>query len=339
MVKIALKTLGRIITSSIIAFAILTLFSYFYYNTPPSRANNDGSTDYKWEANRFYSRGTEGFGLGKTNNDGFVNMFDYNDMIDIDILIMGGSYMQAFEVKMSQSTANRLNSLLKDKTVYNIGIAEHSLLTCANNFRAALNKYHPTKYVIIETSSVSFSDEEIALALQEEIPKIKSFDYDDRIRDLLRRNPYLRLINYQIILYERFQAKNMAETEAPESFVESDTISNENLLNDLLLKMSMSAKEYGVKIIIAYHPKIDIAWDGAINLDVDQNTIAQFKRLCNNSGILFLDMSDRFKEEYKSAYILPYGFSNSPVGTGHLNKYGHAMLADELCALISEDEQ
>ena len=41
-------------------------------------------------------------------------------------------------------------------------------------------------------------------------------------------------------------------------------------------------------------------------------------------------MSDRFLKEFNEGYILPYGFVNSTVGSGHLNRYGHAMIADEI---------
>ena len=40
--------------------------------------------------------------------------------------------------------------------------------------------------------------------------------------------------------------------------------------------------------------------------------------------------------EYNQNYILPHGFINSSIGNGHLNKYGHKMLAEELYKIIEE---
>lgn len=299
--------------------------------------NEDGSTDYKWGANLFYSRATEGFAWGKTNNEGFMNMFDYDDNMKIDILIMGSSHMEAYQVDMSQSTASQLNTLLENETVYNIGISEHTFLTCVNNLRAAINKYHPKEYVIIETSRIVFSDEEIALAINEEFAELPS--YFGGIIGLLQKNPYLRLIDHQRRTYKNLRERDVEQANSPEAFVESDSTVNKNLLSDLFQKMSLLAEEHSVKVIIAFHPSISIASDGAINVIDDQNAISKFKQSCDDSGILFLDMSNRFNEEYKNAYVLPYGFSNTPIASGHLNKYGHAMMADELYKLISGDEQ
>lgn len=333
-----LKALGKIVISGISAFVILTLFCCFYYNIPAHSANRDGSTDYKWEANTFYSRGTEGFAWGKTNNDGFTNMFDYDDGMKIDILIMGSSHMEAFQVAMGQFAASRLNALLENETVYNIGVSGHSFLTCASNLSAALKKYQPAKYVVMETGNLSFSDEAIALAISGETPKIPS--NSGGITGLLQKNPYLRLLYRQIKNYKPdLRAGDAEDAEAAGTFVESDTAADGKLLDELLRKMRASAEEYGAKVIVAYHPDIGISSDGAMTLKADQNAVARFKGSCDANGILFLDMSERFKEEYESAYILPYGFSNSPVGSGHLNKYGHAMMAEELYDLISEDRQ
>ena len=333
------KALGKIMVSGIIAFAILTLFSFFYYNDPVNNINKDGATDVKRAVNVFYSQGREGFGWGKTNNDGFPNLFDYDDDMKIDILIMGSSHMEAFQVGMGQSAASRLNTLLENETVYNIGVSGHHFLICARNLRVALNKYQPTKYVVIETYSVSFADEKLASVLNEEPVDLQGLNHEGGIRGLLRRNPYLRLINVQMQGYVNIPAEDMEDMENPEVLAEPDTVSHEKLLNDLLRKMSTSAEESGTKMIIAYHPGASIAPDGTMNLDADPDATAQFKRLCDDNGILFLDMSERFKEEYERSYILPYGFANTSVSSGHMNQYGHAMMAEELYKLILEDEQ
>ncbi|MCM1091012.1 MAG: hypothetical protein NC092_08290 [Butyrivibrio sp.] len=338
MIKTGLKALGKIVVSGILAFIFLTLFCFFYYNIPAHIANRDGSTDYKWEANTFYSRGTEGFAWGKTNNDGFTNMFDYDDDMKIDVLIMGSSHMEAYQVDMSQSTASRLNAMLKNETVYNIGVASHTFLICESNLRAALDKYHPTKYVVIDTSSISFSDEALTRAINGETANLPS--YDGGIVYLLQKNPFLRRIYSQIKVYSNLQAKNAEasdDTEASEDIVVTED--NKKLLAKVLQKISSLAEEYDTKVIIVYHPRAKIAYNGDMSFNVKENAVAQFKNSCDENGIIFLDMSNRFKEEYESSYTLSHGFSNTAIAKGHLNQYGHAMIADELYHLISEEEQ
>ena len=36
-------------------------------------------------------------------------------------------------------------------------------------------------------------------------------------------------------------------------------------------------------------------------------------------------MAEPFTESYRREHVLPYGFLNSRIGTGHLNIYGHSL--------------
>lgn len=340
MIRKSLKTLSKIAVAGAIALVILTLFYLLYHNIPMYSANEPGSPLRKWEPNVFYSRGSEGFAWGRGNNDGYNNLFDYDDGMKIDILVMGSSHMNAYNVATSQSTASRLNALLENETVYNIGVSGDDFAICAGYFRAALKKYQPEKYVIIETDLVSFSDEAISLAISEK-DTAKAPGHTDAITTFFKKSPYIREMYQNAKDYiTNLRSKSIEDAQDIDVLAELNSEdNNESLLNSLLGKMSALAEEYGVKPIIMYHPYMVIASDGMIDIDADQNEINRFKRLCDTNGILFLDMSDRFKAEYERMYVLPHGFSNTRVGSGHLNQHGHAMIADELYGLISEDMQ
>ena len=105
--------LGKAAVAGILAFLLLSLFCFFYSNIPIHYTNPTGSTEYRWEAGRFYSRFTEGFALGKTNNDGFNNLRDYTPGEQIDVLLMGSSHMEAFNDKYDQEFGQqtRLNAV------------------------------------------------------------------------------------------------------------------------------------------------------------------------------------------------------------------------------------
>ena len=49
---------------------------------------------------------------------------------------------------------------------------------------------------------------------------------------------------------------------------------------------------------------------------------------------IFIDTDNDFIELYKTKHILPYGFINTKVGSGHLNKYGHEVIAKRLAKEI-----
>ena len=87
-------------------------------------------------------------------------------------------------------------------------------------------------------------------------------------------------------------------------------------------------------VIILYHPPVTIEPDGTLTLGDDREQAEAFREICETNGIQFLDMGARFLREYEENHLLPYGFANSAVGKGHLNRYGHAMIADELYKLM-----
>ena len=107
-------------------------------------------------------------------------------------------------------------------------------------------------------------------------------------------------------------------------------------MDRLFEKAGKTASDHGLKIIIVYHPETEIDDNGNLRTDTEPGLIDVFKQSCDENGIVFADMTETFKAAYLRDHTLPYGFSNSPVGKGHLNKNGHAMVAEELYKLICE---
>ena len=325
--KILLQTV-KVVFSAILAFVLLTVLCLLYYNVPVHYPNSSGATDYKWELNAFYSRATEGIAFGKVNNDGFINKINYDEGMKIDCLILGSSHMEAYNVSQSDNAASKLNALMRDKTAYNIGISGHTFLTCCSNLKAALENYNPSDYVIIETSRIDFSADELNSVLDGTLPEIA--DHSGGILGFLSRNPFLRLIYKQLQGFME-QADDDNENTVIDNRPQED---NRNALNSLLSYISDAAAKNNVKIIIFYHPTTQINSDGSLLLPNDSDVRTMFSNLCSENGITFLDMTERFKYEYEINHILPHGFCNSSVGSGHLNRYGHEMIADELYKII-----
>ncbi|MBQ9527465.1 MAG: SGNH/GDSL hydrolase family protein [Fretibacterium sp.] len=316
--------------SGILAFVILTVTCLLYYNLPVHAVCDDGVTDYKRKPYRFCSRGTEGFSLARTNNDGYFNLFDYEKDLPISVLIMGSSHMEALQMMMRESTASRLNSMWNG-IVYNIGISGHSFLVCANNIQSASRKYCPTQYIIVETSSLSFLDKSLEDIVHGSFERIPS--NAKGLLAILSRNQYLRLLYHQIEAHlKRWNADKTIE------LTREEANNNPELLSKVFCKMRDAAQSSGAKLIIAYHPGVALNEDGSLRIVSDEEVTAQFAGLCKETGIHFLDMSSRFLEEYNRDYTLPYGFCNTSVGKGHLNREGHRMMADELFKLMKRIE-
>ena len=47
------------------------------------------------------------------------------------------------------------------------------------------------------------------------------------------------------------------------------------------------------------------------------------------NDIVFVDTGDAFLKAYENDYSVPYGFSNTTIGNGHLNQTGHRIVAEE----------
>lgn len=50
-------------------------------------------------------------------------------------------------------------------------------------------------------------------------------------------------------------------------------------------------------------------------------------------------MCDRYEREYEARRVLPYGFSNTRPGYGHLNEEGHQMTADTLLPFLEKEAE
>lgn len=311
------------------ALFTMTVFCLFYYNPSIHYPNPSGTTDYIWTPNTFYSQCREGISNGKTNNEGFMNLFDYETGKDIKVLIMGSSHMEAGNVTLSQSTSSRLNTLFHSNMAYNIGISGHTFPICCNNLEDALKYYHPSEYVVLETSKLDFTDEELNSVLDGSIPELT--DHSEGIIGLLSKNPFLRLAYHQFKGFMEHTGNESEDTGTCNLYENQD---NSVSLDHLLSYITDVASGNAVKIIIMYHPTTQINSDGSILFPNDEKDRTKFLVLCEKYGIVFLDMTERFSIEYNINHILPHGFCNSSVGSGHLNKYGHEMIAEELYKVI-----
>ena len=183
----------------------------------------------------------------------------------------------------------------------------------------------------MEVNSLSFSEEALSRAIDGETKEIAS--HAGGIVALLQRNQYLRLLYAQIQNYRSRSAGDAVGKEVSAL----PSLNDERLLDELLAKVSRTVRDANADMIIFYHPPASVNADGEIVFPDNPALSEQFARCCENNGLRFLDMRERFRSEYENAYVLPHGFSNTTVGAGHLNKYGLAMIAEELFRLIGEE--
>ncbi len=70
---------------------------------------------------------------------------------DIDILLMGSSHAEVFNVNQKLTIASLLNKYLTPYKSYSIVVLGHYLYHCVNNHKNASERYRPKKFVLIKT--------------------------------------------------------------------------------------------------------------------------------------------------------------------------------------------
>lgn len=318
--------------AGLLALITLTIMCFFYYNPGTHISSNNGATDYVWEKEKFYCKATEGAAYGRIDSRGYNNEAVPER---IDILMMGSSHMEAFNVSQDENAAASLNEKFNGKkTVYNIGMSAHKFYYCAKNLSGAIVEFKPAKYVVIETNTLNFNKKSLDQAASGTLKKIPS--YDSGLLYQLQRNQYFKLLYKQL--------KNVEETEGI-TVKKNDEIKIEKgyqaSVDNLLKKLSDTCESYNCKLIILYQPSLILNQDGSADTNSSKEAREFFRKECELHNIVFADMTDDFLNNYADSKVLPHGFSNTAVGQGHLNKYGHKMIAEKLYKIINslEEEQ
>ena len=93
-----------------------------------------------------------------------------------------------------------------------------------------------------------------------------------------------------------------------------------------------------ISIIIFYHPYYSVQPDGSLINTTEKCYYDIFENACKDNDIVFIDTDSDLFELYKTKHILPYGFINTKICSGHLNKYGHKAIAKRLAKEICDLE-
>lgn len=325
-----MNAIWKIMISGIIAILLCNLFAFFYCCPGLHTYNSTGATDYKWQPNEWKATMVEGMAWLKADQNGFNNAYEAKED-GIDILLMGSSHMEAFNVMPNQNTAYLLNDMLPEYT-YNIGISGHTIYTCVKNAEAAVAEYAPSEYVIMETDRVDLSITDMQAVIENKYSIIPSYD-KGIFGSVLKIMPGMKKIYQQ--LSEWIHSDNVEISEDQKDIYSENY---ENTLISFLGKAANPISDCGAKFIIFYNPATKIDEQGNYADTTDVEALELFEKACEANNILFIDMTESYKELYEEENRLAHGFSNTAVGVGHLNKYGHKMIADTLAQLISTEE-
>lgn len=335
-----LKAIMTLIISGTLALLILSVFVAFYSYTGIHIENSNGSTDYVWESNQLKTNMTEGFAWFVMDDNGYNNTRDNTTRVmeeGCDILLMGSSHMEAVQVSPEKNVGALLNQKLEGLNTYNIGISGHTIYRVMDNIKDAARWYQPEKYIIIETNNIQLDSDEMQSVIRDTATRIPS--YDSGFIYLAQKIPAIKWIYKNTQDWANMQCTS-SQTSTKSYDVEKTEIDENYLqsLGEFLNQAATVGEQYGCQVIIFYHGNCTIDANGTLQNSTDSTYLDAFAKTCKENEIVFLDMDGIFRSYFEEQYKLPYGFSNTQVGVGHLNTQGHQLIADKLTEEIKELE-
>lgn len=330
--------------AGIVSVVIISGLLCFYSITPVHEENLKGNTDYVWPANSIWINATEGISCGQYDANGFNNIAVIDNP---DIIILGSSHMEATNVMQDENAPYLLARKLNGKhSLYNMGISGHNFFKICQYIPKNLELYDKSpKIVVLETSIVDILKRNVDEVISSSVEHTPS--HSAGIIGALQKIPFFRTLYHQVGggLLKLFMpdsnsaiAKADGDIETAEKTTEVKSDIDIVAYEELFSYLKNLEEIYETQIIILYHPTEKLMDDGSIYFDRNEYLNA-FNFYSNEYGISFIDMTDRFETMYYEENHVAHGFCTGQIATGHLNKYGHAAVADELYNEIMKLEE
>lgn len=319
----------------VVGFCIVNLLCFGYERPTGWLETPNGHSPAGWNPNTVLVHGTEGFGIIKTDENGYINK--PGSLQEKYVLSMGSSHTQGKEMSIDKNYTSLINARFSkgegSLAVYNIACDANFLPSLIKHFSAAVEAFPEASVVTIEISNVDVSAEELEDALQQaeydESQNVKNqaqyIGFKDKLKILIKE--YFPLISLVKSKLETSSANNNTDT--------VEKTDNNDAAKALEKALKLIRSKYDGEIIFIYHSQTIIEKDGSISFAEDK-LFEDFEKACSENNIQVVNMRPVFVEHYEDEKEIPYGFANTKPGNGHLNALGHRLIADSLIPYIEE---
>ena len=354
MIQRILSAVWKPIAALIVAVLIVNGICMVYYHVPYWIDLTCNATQSIWRPGAYVLQVKEGVGYQKVDDNGYMNEnLSLSD--DGYVLVLGSSHTQGKEVKRGERYTDLLNEWLggsEELMVYNMGTDGHVYDDLVCGFTAAIAQFPNASTVVLEIRTTECTIEELTGALEqrEYDPEqtgtaiTESLSFMDHLKAFVKENvPLITAIKKQLLSVEftwdipfgLSRSADSAEMQADGSAAD-DTDTSDSYYDAVLATANLMREAFDGTIIVMYHGTGELQSDGSFAWN-EEDTYDDFRQALEDTGIIFLDLQDRFEEMYDTQHVLPNGFNNTSPGTGHMNRYGHLACAEALYEVLTEE--
>lgn len=355
------------ITAAIAAVICVNFLCLFYIRETGGAERLGGAIYAISQPGRISVNCEEGYGFNRNDENGYTNTTAQLSE-DGYILIMGNSMTRGTNTMPKDRYVQQLNSLIaKDmggdasETAYAYSISRGGALFAelASGYDAALAEFPDAKAVVIQ---LAFENRDLGISPEylEQVYNQREFDVTQTAEYIFENESFVS--KFKHLVKNAFPlipfAENRRFNKIGHPFVgafglnriimKKDIISadlkNENdqnalkyaELDALTEALSYLNSKNNIPLIILDMPDIKSFDEDSLTFNLYKQDI--WEEACNEAGVTFIGMTDEFEELFLQERKLPYGYSNTSVGTGHMNKAGNRLVAETLYQKLKELE-
>lgn len=301
------------------------------YHRPAAWIDRSGSaTSGILNPNSVTLQGTEGRGRHWVDSKGYLN--PDLPLAEEYVLVVGSSYVQGKEVPAGKRFTDRMNAALAESpealAVYGVSQDGFYFPQMVKGFQALLQEFPDAKTIILEVNANSYPAEALTEALEQHPfdPGQTGEAIYDRLSALEKAVIAIKEW-FPILNLGKMQLTAMLGSEARSA--EAPAAGQCTMEEAIDAAVALLRSQYDGRLILFYHPDVDIQPDGSLALEADEKADA-YRQACGKYGVEFVDVSGDFLEAYEEDYTVPCGFSNTKMGSGHFNEAGHQICAEAL---------
>lgn len=335
------KKCAKTLSACILAFFIVNFFFFFYKVDGEWITRDGGATSGVYKPGAYIINFAEGAGgIRVADPNGYLNQSA--DLGETYVLALGKSHTNAVEVMPNERYVSLLNDKLcqaADKVkVYSVARGGAEFPELLKGVKALTEEFPDSTALIIEMDSIG-SVEALRNCLNQRTYNEENDKAEYRMENRTVEGILKGIIKEKLPLVAYFLEVKLEQIDwgfknafgidkRTESIPMREDLTDdyEKALNDAF---QMLNDIYDGEIIILYHPTVSVDRSGELIINrMDYYDV--MKEQCELNHIFLCDVGDAFLSAYQTHRVVPYGFWNTSMGTGHLNIYGHEIIANTL---------